>query len=265
MIKKIIILLLVSSLVGFVLFSIGFAGSFLVTYSRTPHLVDGPSGDVNNPQGERIDNGFRMLVLGDSLARGAGSQNDLGYSKYLSEHLSEIVDVAEYENQAINGLTSWRLLDLVSQEQIQVAIAEADLILLSIGGNDLRTLPIFQNVYTGDFNRVQTNYLNNLVEILEIIRNLNSDAIVAKLGLFNPFYDLIPDKSIEFLHRWNWETLQVIESNTDMVFIPAFDLFKYNPEFISYDMLHPNNEGYQAIAQRHLEVLRAPIERRTRE
>ena len=259
MIKTIIYVLLGVTILGALIFFLGFGGAFWITYGEptTPieqDIIEGENNAAKDEEVETIET-FRVLVLGDSLAKGTGDDTGLGYGGLVNESLNETFNVVEYRNLGVDGLTSKGLLELMQDEQVLIAVEEADLILLSIGGNDLRTLLVFEVIAATEFFNLKSSYLENFQEILATIRRINSDVLIAKLGLYNPFYGFIPQENLDLLHQWNSDTLQAVEAGAGMVFVPTFDLFKYNPELISVDMLHPNSKGYRLVAQRHIEVL----------
>ncbi|QNO15976.1 hypothetical protein HYG86_14970 [Alkalicella caledoniensis] len=260
MLRKIIYGLMAVTVFSTLVYIVGFGWAFWITYNEPEPISQIIEDEVNEEEPlAGAPSTFRVLALGDSLAKGTGDEMGMGYSGYFNQLLGEIVGVVEYENLGIDGMVSTELVELVKKEIVQTAILEADIILLSIGGNDMRTLPVFQTVSPVDFMETKDSYLKNLEEILQIIREHNPKAPVAKLGLYNPFPDFTDEATVELLHQWNFETLRAVEGRNQMVFVPTFDLFKYNPGLISMDMLHPSAEGYKSIAQRHMEILKELI------
>lgn len=74
-----------------------------------------------------------LLVLGDSIAAGYGlPENDYGYYDYIGKMTGSTV-----KNLAVSGATTTDLLALIATEDGKKAIAAADTICISIGGNDL--------------------------------------------------------------------------------------------------------------------------------
>ena len=254
MIKNIFYTMSVIAVVSTLIFVVGFGATFWITYDNQSADLGAPPIPQEPPQ-EVDRDGFNIVVLGDSLARGTGDENRLGYSGFIRETLKQSRDDVNYDNFAIDGLVSRGLLELINRENVKGHLEAADIILLSIGGNDLRTLPIQQAINPLDFNRVKGEFLANLEVILDTINSLNPSAHVALTGLYNPYQSMVLE-NLALLHQWNFETQKVVEQYPNMVFIPVVDLFKYNPEFVSIDRLHPNSVGYQAMAQRHLQTLR---------
>ena len=102
-----------------------------------------------------------------------------------------------------------------------------------------------------------TTHVHSFLEgCLKTIRKSNSSCIIAFVGLYNPFgKDITPDK-IDFLNSWNYNTEQLITTDENTLFIPTYDLFKYNlDKYLTIDKFHPNSTGYKAISKRLLEAL----------
>ena len=80
-----------------------------------------------------------VLALGDSLTRGTGDETGQGYVGIVTEQLKEELvprGVTVY-NLGINGQDSSQLLQQLGQKNIIRQVKEADIILMTIGGNDL--------------------------------------------------------------------------------------------------------------------------------
>ena len=92
-------------------------------------------------------------------------------------------------------------------------------------------------------------YLDNLEIIIGDIRTLNPESEIALIGLYNPYSLIIPELS-DYLVEWNNETRALVESHPESTYVPTFDLFQDQMEdFLYEDYFHPNEEGYQAIAE----------------
>ena len=75
----------------------------------------------------------KMLVLGDSISAGYGLANgELGYYDYVAEYGGYSMT-----NLAVSGDTTVDLLEVIAKDNTQKAVKDADLICISIGGNDL--------------------------------------------------------------------------------------------------------------------------------
>lgn len=85
--------------------------------------------------------GITYVALGDSIAYGTGGTDGTGYTDLLNEHFSRRFGAGEYYNVSRDGLRSEDLLGalLVPEDPygVQIAVMQADIITISIGGNDL--------------------------------------------------------------------------------------------------------------------------------
>jgi lysophospholipase L1-like esterase len=79
-----------------------------------------------------------VVALGDSLAKGTGDNTGNGYVKNAVTGLATDGATAELlGNMGINGLTTVGLEKKLKEAGVQYALRQANVILLSIGGNDL--------------------------------------------------------------------------------------------------------------------------------
>ncbi|MBE4907684.1 GDSL family lipase [Bacillus luteolus] len=197
---------------------------------------------------------LNIVAVGDSLTRGTGDSSGKGYIGYLVDQLREKSDQeVQLTNLAIRGYTSEQLVGLIEQSEIQRQIRQADILIMTIGGNDL-----FQRGEALiDFNKEQNNvtksaYLKNLESTFTSIRNLNSEAIVFHVGLYNPFQNLEnADVTSEVVREWNYDSAEVAAKFYKIIQVPTYDLFQLNVEaYLFNDKFHPNEKGYKLIAER---------------
>lgn len=147
------------------------------------------SGTISKlpPPGSR-----RLVVFGDSIAAGYGLENQAeNYVSIFAENIG-----AELKNNAVSGDSSAELLALLSKTRAD--IQNADILLISIGGNDLLhqkdlMIDTLKNVYLhngDDFpNEVEAIYTrleNNLRACLALIRQQNPDAVILLQTVYNP-------------------------------------------------------------------------------
>ncbi|WP_281887042.1 GDSL-type esterase/lipase family protein [Paenibacillus sp. YYML68] len=271
----------------------------------------------------------RLVALGDSLTAGTGDITGKGYVRGVKDKLQETLDkpVFVYNNFAIPGFRTYDLLNnWEAKPDIAKSIAEADVVLLTIGGNDLFeggegifTAPeagasgsaqgaaraggegaagapgtqqgvapgVRSGAGTGGGSAAETpatgqaragagsdvalgegfnpeaaakrmpEALKRLEQIMERVSKANPNARVLYVGLYHPFLDL--DKSKEgsrVIQQWNTAAFDLATRLPNVTVVPTYDLFELYSERLLYtDHFHPNQEGYERIANRIVDIL----------
>ncbi len=206
------------------------------------------------------DGVFRILVVGDSLAKGTGDETGKGFAVDILEAFRK-KGKAEITNLAVNGMESPEIREIVESPNVKSLAAQADLILVSAGGNDLShgatgggTSPtqLAEAVLAS-----RERYAKNLRAILTTLREANPKARICVLGLYDPFGD---DRTgghlgASVVLEWNTLTQEIALAVPNVSVIPTFDLFSGRPDRLSADHYHPNAAAYEEIAKRILQVV----------
>ncbi|MFC0189724.1 SGNH/GDSL hydrolase family protein [Fictibacillus aquaticus] len=222
----------------------------------------------NTEPSAKKDNKITVAAIGDSLTRGTGDDNGKGYVGYLIEQLKKksgsSIAVA---NSAIKGERSEGLVEQLKQPQIQRQIANADVIVMTIGGNDLfRGGEALQSLDTNSIEDSRIQYIKNLEIIYGAIRKQNPKAEVFHVGLYNPFINMQESELTTAIVRdWNFAAAESAAKFEKVVYIPTFDLFQLRAEDYLYsDQFHPNAEGYKLIAERVASLITVQEEGKTK-
>ncbi|WP_313641812.1 GDSL-type esterase/lipase family protein [Paenibacillus sp. FSL K6-0276] len=216
---------------------------------------------------------LKVVALGDSLAKGTGDNTGEGFVKRTVSGLSaKGVEVDLLGNMGINGLTTAGLQSKLDEDGVDYALHLANVILLSIGGNDLfkdsnilQNSGALQSESTTDQELTPESLLAALPEaagrlgnILEKITEINPNAQIYYMGLYNPFGD-IPDLLVpgnQAVAKWNNAAMDIINKHSNMTLVPTFDLFnRHLDEYLSTDHFHPNGDGYQRIGERFIQAI----------
>lgn len=194
-----------------------------------------------------------MVALGDSLTHGFGDASGKGYVGDVTQLLRQNGVKVIQSNLGIDGLTSAGLLAELNQVSVQSLIQSADVILISIGGNDLNDAAGLPKIHIHQINQAQSQFSSNLTAILSKIRQLNSKTTVALIGLYNPYSNVAQTarQTDAIVQSWDLQEDTIAASFPKTVVVQTFDLFQLYPgKFLYVDHFHPNQAGYQRIAER---------------
>lgn len=201
----------------------------------------------------------QIVALGDSLTRGTGDESGLGYvGNFRSRLVKDTKKEVYVYNNGVNGYKAANLLkDLRTKPDIRRMVQQADIIVLSIGGNDLFYTQS-DEVKPDVIRKRIPAALENYQAIISIVTELNPKAKLLYVGLYNPFPDLANAKeSAQVVQEWNNRVTQVLYEHPKAIFVPTDDLFRIDGmKYISSDHFHPNQAGYKRIGERMADVLK---------
>ncbi|MCL2512427.1 MAG: GDSL-type esterase/lipase family protein [Oscillospiraceae bacterium] len=200
---------------------------------------------------------LKYTVLGDSIAEGVGSKNKKtdGFSAIVAETKGY-----DLNNLALGGIPSEILMKWVlEKENVRDGIAEADIISVSIGGNDFLLSGIFSMVINAllkdDYTVVDgiiAVFKENFEVIIGEIRGLNEGAMLIVQTLYNPMESILVigevyDKAVSSLNECYYGYL---EDNPGAYLIAdVYGALKGRDGMICPDLVHPSNKGHAMIAQ----------------
>lgn len=213
--------------------------------------------------------GVNYLALGDSLAAGVSPENTIssGYADLTADAFKEENLLGTYSKEfAVSGYTTQNVLDdLTTKSDVQAAIAEADLITISAGANDLLKEGKFdpdKNIFELDQAVVPAKLqtiAENYAKILQAINTANPDAEVYVMGYYFPFPYIADEQKpqlIELTQTLN-QTIQTAVTAQGATFVPIYDKFGDGPkQYIpSPTNIHPNIAGYQLMSDALIETI----------
>ncbi|MBN2902634.1 MAG: lipase, partial [Enterococcus sp.] len=133
------------------------------------------------------------------------------------------------KNYGVAGERSDQILKRVkNDEDLRQDLSQADLITLTVGGNDV--LKVIQSNFFGlsieTFAEPMAEYNERLKDLFAQIRELNSDAPIYVLGIYNPFYLNFPEITDmqTIIDNWNKQTETFVNQQENAFFIPINDL-----------------------------------------
>ena len=148
-------------------------------------------------------------------------------------------------------------------EIVQNTVRQANLIVFSIGGNDLflsarakwngrQLKAVSVDELTVDLEEAAGRFRS----ITSRLHALNPNATVVYMGLYNPFFDIdeLRDASLK-IQLWNKEAYGALHDFPLMRMAPTFDLFEDRIiERLSSDHFHPNGDGYDLDSCRNVRI-----------
>jgi lysophospholipase L1-like esterase len=185
------------------------------------------------------------VILGDSLARGTGDESGLGIGGRLVDELRRRkIDTKNIVNLAINGSRTADLIKQMESHNVQVVLAQSNVIIVSIGGNDLwgdnwRVAP------PPNPQAVIGGVIDHIARIVEKVRAVNSHARIYIIGLYSPFGHVL----LPLVNDWNAKLEERFAKDPNLVVVQTADLFTWRDR-LSLDRFHPGSEGYALIARR---------------
>ncbi len=203
---------------------------------------------------------LKFVLLGDSIAHGTGLEDKANnYGSLVSN-----TNGYTYENYAIPGHRTQDLLRRLGKDSVSAAVKDADIIGVSIGGNNFLYGGVLQMVtewlVLDSQNKIDKNIEKLKKEFIECIlkiRELNSDAVILVQTLYNPATGL-PEKIYQYaVDELNGAIRQAqTELEGTFYIVDVAEAFKgHAKEYIQFDVTHPNEKGHYVIAEEYLKVL----------
>jgi len=210
---------------------------------------------------------IKIVSVGDSLTEGVGdSTNRGGYVPYLKEmlKLDRGVKDAEIDNFGVKGNRSDQLLKKLGTKKVKEAVKEADIIIVTIGGNDVMKVvrENFASLTLGAFENQKRIFEQNLQDVINKVRKDNKHSAIVLVGLYNPFNTWFANinEINEIIEDWNEGSKRILAEYPYTYFVNIEDIFLEGGEDILYtDYFHPNDKGYELMAGRVHETLSTDV------
>ncbi len=229
---------------------------------------------------------IKYVTIGDSIAYGVGASSpEKSYTGLFSEFLSKKYKSYSFENMTIPGITSTQLLAQLTNPEALIAsipqdypmkdyatnvcratksaIETADIITISIGGNNLLEGFDLENGKI-DFdvaNKGISDFSSDWPKIIQVIKTLNPDVKILAMTVYNPFKadDEIyapADSLIKGINATITKGVSKGKKKSYTVadvykeFLKCKDITKLTHFYESYDV-HPSDKGYELIYKSH--------------
>ncbi len=264
------------SIIGIFLFLI--IGSLLVVGLLT---VLFHSNSTNNEKSNELKkDSLHIVAIGDSLTQGVGdTSNSGGYVPIVADLLEKTNAYKEVttSNYGKSGDRSDQILErFYESKTVQEDIASADIVVLTVGGNDIiQTLKQhFLTVTEENFIMPEATYKKNLSILLSAFKEINPEVQLYVFGIYNPYSVYFPEitEMETIADEWNETTQEVVNETEDATFLSIADLFNpplkqeekkdllideedakeleiSNPYLYEEDLFHPNEAGYELMSE----------------
>lgn len=228
-------------------------GFYSYAHGDTGTPVNIPSPKALPPAGSTTT--IVPIILGDSLAHGAGDEAGLGIAGRLVEDLrARHIATKDAVNLAVDGARTPDLLDFLRKRNVRVLLSQSNVIIVSIGGNDLWGNN-WRNTPPRDPEAVMDGVLDNVTQVIRQVRGANARARIFIIGLYNPFAGTpFGQRLSPMINDWNAKLIQRFAADPNLVVVQTADLFRWHDR-LSMDRFHPGNEGYALIARRIADAL----------
>jgi len=192
---------------------------------------------------------FVYTALGDSLTVGKGDFFRAGFVTHYANLIEKSIHQKVSLNiQAQSGITSSQFIQKLQNRETRRAIAEADFITITLGGNDL-----LQALRFHDLHMVEKSlklFSQNMNFILKEIHNIKSyvrkrHCSIQLIGLYNPVPQLPYSHFI--IQRYN-QALHAFTS-THVSYVDVYNAFRQQPANLLATDGHPNHLGHKLIAE----------------
>lgn len=191
-------------------------------------------GQVNAAEKSNI----RLVAVGDSLTEGIGdTTKQQGYTKRTAKLLTKAYGVrVQTANYGKAGDRSDQILRRVKADKKAVRdIKKADVIVMTVGGNDLQQT-LFKAIFaksdtavTKEVVKSMPTYTEKLMKLMKFIKQKNPDAPIFLFGNYNPLYvylanrqDLNADVKI-----YNGINANIAAADSQVYYVSTFKTLTY--------------------------------------
>lgn len=180
----------------------------------------------------------KLVGVGDSLTHGVGGPNDFGgYVTMIKKQLEKKEKVkVRTKNYGKTGDRSDQITKrIATQKKLQKDLAKADVITLTVGGNDLMQVmqnnaeAMAKNKLSQVMPKAQKKYQKKLANLFESIRRYNQNAPIFIISIYNPFYVYFPQltQMQKYTLIWNKLAKAQAEEDSNAYYVDICDRLSY--------------------------------------
>jgi len=200
------------------------------------------------------------VALGDSIAAGTGLKNA---EKACYGAIVANTNGYEFINHGMPGHRTQDLIARLENEEVSADVAGADIISISIGGNDFLLGDMYKMMFDawtrGDYTTMDgiiASIFENFYEIIAKVKALNPGALLLVQTLYNPEETYKKEVYQAGVDKLNSGYARYLEEHPGSFrIVDAGTVVKPQEKMIAKDHIHPNAKGHVAIAKAYLRVL----------
>lgn len=196
------------------------------------------SGNSTKRSTRVVKKKIHLVAVGDSLTYGQGDQkHNNGYVGLIKPKLEK-----KYHNQVttvdygVSGDRSDQILKRINEQSaIRKDLRNADVIVMTVGGNDLmQTLQKDLTVnsssrFDRDISQAGSTYQTKLKQLFSAVRKQNKRAPIFVFSIYNPVYTYFPqvDSINSSISKWNQLTKATLNGYRPAYFVDINHLMSY--------------------------------------
>ncbi|MRG84751.1 SGNH/GDSL hydrolase family protein [Salinibacillus xinjiangensis] len=193
------------------------------------------------------------LALGDSITIGKGSWYSIDFTQLYSRLTEQTVARPVFPKKlAKNGATSEEFKWWMNRHDIMLDIEQADIITITLGGNDLRLAwKMFlrmrdEHVLWYTLSIAVQNIADIVKHILWTQNQVGKTCLLRIVNVYNPVQHPLAD---EVAQRFNEQLTRLEEIESGVKIVDVYHRFRgMERKLISIDGFHPNKRGHFEIA-----------------
>lgn len=207
------------------------------------------------------------IALGDSLAAGQtpNKEIDTGYSDLIAQEISRNQPLAFYSKDlSFPGFTTQDVIDRVRSEEAKPLLENANIITISAGANDLlRLIRVDAKSGSLSFQQIPANYsLNkareNMTILLAELKLIAPQAEIYVMGYYFAYPHVRDSQKVGATKQVDKLNLILanVAKDAGAFFVPVDQKFEQSAKdkVPNPDDVHPNAEGYRAMANSFLDI-----------
>lgn len=208
---------------------------------RVAHLPSGVADGV-----------LRVVIVGDSVAHGAGDESGRGIAGNLERALSSAgTRAATVVNLGIDGARTFTVQRLLRTARARSEVRCADAVIVSIGGNDLYGDSMARLWSTLAPPIARQHVLTRVDRVVARIHAINPSARITLLGLYDPYHRMRLGAFLdEQVNLWDARLIDHFAADRYVTVIRVADLLAQEHRLSPVDHFHPGAIGYALIAAR---------------